>query len=99
MSKSTNGKFAKLDTAPTDGTAQPSLRVGNVVSGMGTVEIKPDSPVIADTAVEFTITFTAAGRMVTNVDGTMDNNMPGEERAGIQIVFPFNITKDHDRVS
>ena len=74
MSKAAGGEFTKLEM-------QPSLTVGNVVSGKGTVAIEPANPVIGDTGVVFTITYTAAGRMVTDKDG----------QAGLRITFPFDL--------
>ena len=87
MSKSGGGELTKLDKAPTDGTAQPSIRVGNVGSATGKVSIVPDKPVTGDSGVKFEITYTAAGLMVSD----------GDRSAGIRIQFPFNI--DHNQIS
>ncbi len=77
MSKAAGGEFTKLEV-------QPSIVVGNVASGKGTVEITPANPVIGDTDVVFTVTYTAAGRMVTDDEG----------QAGLRITFPFNLAND-----
>ena len=108
QSKSAMGKYTKLDDHDgsadddfdSDGTditdPQPDVIVGNIAPGMGMVAITPASPIEGDRNVEFKITFTAAGRMVTNQtagadtpDDTTDDVY--SDRAGIRIVFPFVI--------
>ena len=90
MSKAEGGEFTKLDdlTPDDDVPAQPSIVVGNVVSGKGTVAIDPVNPVVGDTGVVFTITYTAAGRMVTDKEG----------QAGIRITFPFAL-EDNSQIA
>ena len=102
QSKSANGSLTKLDDHDGDGTAvtdpQPDVMVGNVAPGMGTVAITPGAPIEGDRNVEFTITFTAAGRMVTDSFDSNDPPTPDDatddtftDRAGIRIAFPFAI--------
>ena len=103
-SKSADGKFTKLDAhvdAITD--PQPTIIVGNIAPGMGTVKVEPSKPVIGDRNVTFKVTFTAAGRMVTdsadpvNLDSPTPNDSSDDiltDRADIQISFPFGIVVD-----
>ena len=101
-SKSANGSLTKLDDHDGDGTTvtdpQPDVMVGNVAPGMGTVAITPGAPIEGDRNVEFTITFTAAGRMITDSFDGNDPPTPDDatddtftDRAGIRIAFPFAI--------
>ena len=91
QSKSATGKFTKLDDHDGDTTTagdnpQPDVIVGNIAPGMGTVKVTPASPIEGDRNVTFTITFTAAGRMVTTE--TTGATPIFTDRAGIQIEFP-----------
>ena len=93
-SKSTGGSLVKLDDHDGDLTAvtdpQPDIMVGNIAPAMGTVAITPSKPVRDDKNVEFKVTFTAAGRMVTD---TLDDLTRYSDRAGIQIQFPVEIAR------
>ena len=104
-SKSANGSLTKLDDHDGDGTTvtdpQPDVMVGNVAPGMGTVAITPSAPIEGDRNVEFTITFTAAGRMITDSFDGNDPATPDDptddtftDRAGIRIAFPFAIAAE-----
>ena len=94
QSKDEMGTFTKLDDHDGDGPGvtdpQPDIIVGNIMGGMGTVTITPSNPVEGDRNVEFTITFKAAGRMITNE--TTGDSPIFTDRAGIRIAFPFPIT-------
>ena len=66
--------------------------MGNIAPGMGTVKVEPSKPVRGDRNVTFKVTFTAAGRMVTNE--TTGDPPIFTDRAGIQIQFPFAIAHE-----
>ena len=84
-SKSENGAFTKLDTAPAEDDVQPSVAVGNIAAGKGMAVIRLDDADTAyegDTGVDFEFTLTAAGPMYS---------IEGGQQAKVAIEFPFPV--------
>ena len=102
-SKSKTGALTNLDVAaaPADSPVQPSVPVGNIMAGLGSVVIRADDDAAAyqgDQDVDFEVTLTAAGPMysIDKVDTDGDGDVDGDDtvttqQAMIAIVFPFAV--------
>ena len=99
-SKSKTGALTSLDMAaadPTDSPVQPSVPVGNIMAGLGSVVIRADDDPAAyqgDQDVDFEVTLTAAGPMysIDKVDTDGDGNVDDvTQQAMIAIAFPFEV--------